>query len=41
MEREVHGLDFVALVALLGGGEGECGAAQDEGDSWKCVSHIW
>lgn len=40
MEGEVHSLNCVALVALLGGGKSKCSAAQDEGDSWKRESHV-
>jgi hypothetical protein len=40
MEREVHSLNCVAFVTLLSGGKSKCSAAQDEGYSWKCESHV-
>jgi hypothetical protein len=40
MEGEVHSLNCVALVELLGGRKSKGSAAQDEGDSWKCESHV-
>jgi hypothetical protein len=32
MESEVHSLNCVPLIELLGGGKGKCSAAQDEGN---------
>lgn len=32
MEGEVHSLNCVPRIELLGGGKGKCSAAQDEGN---------
>lgn len=40
VEGEVHSLNCVALITLFSGGMSKCSAAQDEGDGWKCKSHV-
>lgn len=40
VEGEVHSLYCVALITLFSGGMSKCSAAQDEGDGWKCESHV-
>lgn len=40
VECKVHSLNCVALITLFSGGMSKCSAAQDEGDGWKCESHV-